>query len=166
MTLPNALRYAAAAIIAPALTTLLVSAGFFAYAGAPGDPGDLRTALRIGMMTGYFVEALNFVPLLILAGRFLRMSLRLAAIIGAVSGWFAPVTYMLLMTLWRGEALNGFVLNVSNSVLSPWLAVFGAIGGAVFWFFAGAARASTPRPRNRQRETLPSPLNGLSGSQA
>lgn len=164
MTLQNALRFSAAALLAPALTTLLATAGFFASLGAPIDFEEARMMATFGLTIGYFVELLNFLPLFVLARRLRAMSFLLAAALGATAGWLAPLSYMLLMTVWRGEALNVFVLRASGAVLSPWLAVFGALGGLIFWFLARGAGTAPNGARRSQRPALLAPVNGLSGS--
>ena len=115
-----------------------------------------------GLMIGYFVELLNFLPLYAVARRYVPMSMCLSVALGAASGWFAPLSYMLVIGVWRGDALNVFVLRASDFLLSPWIAVYGALGGMIFY---SIARAPSQREMSRaQRETAFSPVSGLSES--
>lgn len=164
MTRANVLRFTAAAFLSPAATTGLATAGFCIYANVLPSGEELQTVLLCGLATGYFTAFVNFLPLYFIVRRFLRMSVWLSTGLGAVAGWYTPVTYMLTMAVWRGEALKPWVLSAGDSVISPWLAFFGAIGGLIFWFIARKAESGGRETQRAACAGLPAPVNGFSGS--
>lgn len=161
------IRFFVAALIVPVATTFLIEAAFVASIGATPSGEELSVAIWLGLITGFFVEFLIFLPLYVVARRCFRMSLRLSTAVGALSGWVAPLAYLLLMALWRGGTLDAWVINFSDHALSPWLAVLGALGAAIFWLIVRKAETASPLARPDQRATSiarPAPVNGFSGS--
>jgi hypothetical protein len=160
-------RHVAAAALAPVATTCLAEVAFFAYVGEAPRGEELRLALYLGLATGFFVALVNFLPLYLVARRFIRLNFWIATLLGALAGWIAPFTYMLLMAVWRGEALNAWVIGFTENALSPWLAAFGALGGVIFWAIARNQETAPRHARAAQRAAsigVPAPLSGLSGS--
>lgn len=137
------LRAAAGLLLAPALTLSATLSGFQAQASAMPTDDALSDPARAPLMAAYFVAIAIFLPVYLFMRRYVDMSrpTRLM-LLGAYSAWTAPVGYMLLLILWRGDFFNAFVLEASPLLLSPANALLGALGGFIFWLIAAA-----PAPR-------------------
>lgn len=136
--LPASLRAAAGLALAPPLVVAFAVCGV-SHAGDGFSSHALPDFARAWLMAGYFVEVLVFLPVYLFVRRYADMSCpaRLT-ILGAYSAWTAPVAYMLLLTVWRSDFLNVFVIDASNYLLSPANALLGALGGLIFWLVAAA----------------------------
>jgi hypothetical protein len=149
---PPIWRVVIAFVIAPAFASLLYAAIFPLYQGLSSPDRIYRTAILVAVIV-YVFTLLFVVPAFLLLRERVKATVVNCAITGALISALPWLVLLVLST--PGSAVDGAHVTVEHGVRTLWgwaelskflgmAALFGAVGGLVFWLVAVAGLRAVP----------------------